>query len=118
MHLGQMRRLRQIALAHQRKHPCRSNIRYPIHEVVLAHELLGLSQNSDRAGHISLGKPQADEKDRIRREGVDAFYLPCQLEAVLRVLLRSIQVVPFVVDTGQAKMRFGGALCVHRGVPQ
>ena len=36
------------------------------------------------------------------------FYLPRQLEALLPVLLGGIQVVPFVEDTGQAKMRFAG----------
>src|SRR2546428_9326952 len=94
--LRQMSGRRQMALAKQRQHLCGSNIRHPKHEVMLAHELFGLIQNSDRARHISLGKPQAGEKHPIRSEGVDAIYLPRQLDALLPVPLGSIQVVPLV----------------------
>ena len=94
--LRQMSGRRQIALAKQRQHLCGSNLRHPMHEVMLARERFGLSQNSGRAGHISLGKFQAGEKHLTGSEGVDAFHLPRQLEALLPVLLGGIQVVPFV----------------------
>ena len=97
-----------MALAKQRQHLCGSNLRHPKHEVMLAHERFGLIQNSDRAGHIALGKLQAGEKHPTRSEGVDAVHLPRQLEALLPVLLGGLQVVPLVGDTGQAKMRFAG----------
>jgi len=97
-----MSRRREMALAQQCKHLRGGNVSHPKHEVVLAQELLGLMQNSDRARHIALSKPQAGEKHRIRGECIYTFSLPRQLEALLPVLLGSIEVVPFVVDTRQA----------------
>ena len=66
-------------------------------------ELFGLIQDRDCAGHIPTGKPQAGDKHSVRNEGVDTFYLPRQLQALLRVQLGSIQIVPFVVDTRQPR---------------
>ena len=37
-----------------------------MHEVILAHGLLGLRQHSGRAGHIALGQFQAGEKHLSR----------------------------------------------------
>ena len=106
--LCQMSGCCQMALVKQDKHLCGSNIRHPKHEAMPAHERFGLIQNSGRAGHISLGKFQAGEQHLIRSEGVDAFHLSRQLEALLPMLLGGIQIIPLVSYTGQAKMRFAG----------
>src|SRR6266568_3903917 len=103
MRLSQMSRRRQIALAEQGQHLCGTNVTHPKNKIVLEQERFGLIQNSDRAGNVSLSKPQPGEKHRIRQEGVDAFYPARQLEALLPVLFGSIQVVSFVRDTRQAK---------------
>ena len=102
MRVSQMSRRRKIALAEKRQYLCGSNIRHPKQEIVLEQKRFGLIQDGDRAGHVSLRQPHAGQKHRIRREGVDAFYLPRQLEALLRVLVGSIQVVAFVINPGQA----------------
>ena len=44
----------------------------------------------------------------MRSEGVDAAHLPRQLRKLSPVLLRGIQIVPFVGYTGQSKARFAG----------
>src|SRR5207244_7113105 len=56
--LREMSGRRQMALPKQRQHLCGSNLRHPKHEVMLAHELLGLREQSGCAGHISLDKFQ------------------------------------------------------------
>ena len=98
--LSQMSGCCQMALVKQDKHLCGSNIRHPKHEAMPAHERFGLIQNSGRAGHISLGKFQTGEKHLIRSEGVDAFHLLRQLEALLPMLLGGIQIIPLVGYTG------------------
>jgi hypothetical protein len=90
----------QMALVKQEKHLYGSNLRHPKHEAMPAHERFGLIQNSGRAGHISLGKFQTGEKHLIRSEGVDAFHLSRQLEALLPMLLSGIQIIPLVGYTG------------------
>ena len=80
-----------------------------MHEVILAHGLLGLRQHGGRAGHIAPGQFQAGEKHLADNEPVNhSVILPRQLKALLPVLLGGIQVVPFVADAGQAKIRFAG----------
>src|SRR6266480_466003 len=94
-----------MALVKQEKHLSGSNIRHPKHEAMPAHVRFGLIQNSGRTGHISLGKFQAGDKHPVRSEGIND-YLPRQLGTLLCVLFGGIQVIPLVVYTGQAKMRF------------
>src|SRR5437588_511373 len=53
----------------------------------------------------SLDKFQAGDKNPVRSEGIND-YLPRQLGTLLCVLFGGIQVIPLVVYTGQAKMRF------------
>ena len=71
-----------------------------------AHVRFRLMQNSDRAGHIAPGQFHTGEKHLAGSEGVETFRLPRQEDALLPMLFGGIQVVPLVVDTGQAKMRF------------
>src|SRR5450755_1415990 len=106
--LSQMSGCCQMALVQQDEHLCGSNIGHPKHEAMSAHERFSLIQNRSSAGYISLNKLQTGEKHFIGSEGIDAFHLSRQLKAVLPVLLSGIQVVPLVVDTGQAKIRFTG----------
>src|SRR5258708_27359635 len=97
----------QVALAQQRQHLRGSNVRDAIHKVFLARGLTGLSQQSSRAGDISLGQLQAGKQHLTENEAVNhSLILPRQVEALSPVLLSSLQVVPFVEYTGQAKMRF------------
>ena len=75
-----------------------------MHEVVLAHGLLGLRQHGGRAGHISPGQLQAGQEHLADDGSVDrADILPRQWKALLPVLFGGIQVVPFVEDAGQAQ---------------
>ena len=61
------------------------------------------------ASHIAPGQFQAGEEHFADNESVNhAVILPRQLQALLRVLLSGIQVVPFVANTGQTKIRFSG----------
>ncbi len=100
---------RQIALAKQRKHLRGSNLGHALHEVMLAHGLLGLRQHGGRAGHIAPGQFQAGQEHLADNESVNhAVILPRQLQALLSVLLSGIQIVPFVEYAGQAKIRFAG----------
>jgi hypothetical protein len=95
----------QMALVKQEKRLCSSNIRHPKHEAMPVHERFGLLQSSSRAGHISLDQFQAGDKHPVRSEGVNDD-LPRHLGTLLCVLRSFLQVIPFVADTGQAKMRF------------
>jgi hypothetical protein len=81
--LGQMSCCRKLVPVKQGKHLCGGDIRHPKHEVMLAHECFGFSQNGSRAGHISPDKFQAGERHPIRSKGVDALHLSRQLEALL-----------------------------------
>jgi hypothetical protein len=63
---------------------------------MLAHRLIGSRQDSGRGGGISVGKFQAGEKHLTGNDSVSVFYLPRQLDTLLRVPLGSIQVIPFV----------------------
>jgi hypothetical protein len=103
-----MSRCGQMALPKQCQDLCGSNVGHPKQEFMQPREVFGLSQYRDSAWHIFLSEPEAGDKHCIRHEGVDAFYLPSQVEAMLPVLLGRIQVVPLVVNPSQAKMRFGG----------
>src|SRR2546421_7186021 len=94
-----------MALVKQEKHLCGSNIRHPKHEAMPAHVRFGLIQRSGRAGHIALGKFQAGDKYPVRSQGVDE-YLPRQLGTLLSVREGGLQVIPFVAEASQAKMRF------------
>src|SRR6516162_8331224 len=94
----------QVALAQQRQHLRGSYLRHTRHKVLLAHGLSGLCEQSDRAIHISLGQFQAGEKHLTEHEAVKhAIKLPRQVQALSPMLLSSIQVVPLVEDTSQAK---------------
>jgi hypothetical protein len=76
---------------------------------VLAHGLLGLRQHCGRASRISPGHPEAGEKHFTDHISVNRFVkLPCQLEALLAVLLSRTEIVPFVREAGQAKIRIAG----------
>src|SRR5215470_18750991 len=97
---------RQMTLAQQDQHVCGSNLRYPIGKVILACRLIGLSEQSGRAGQIALGQLQASEKHLTDNESVNhAIILPRQLEALSPVLLSRSEVIPFVVYACEAKMR-------------
>jgi hypothetical protein len=78
-------------------------------EVLLARRLSGLSEQSGRIVYIALGQVQAGKKHLTEHESINtSIKLPSQVKALLTVLLGSIQIVPFVVDPGQTKMRFAG----------
>ena len=55
-----------------------------------------------------LSKFQPGEKHLTGDESVIVLDLPRQLNALLRVLLGGIKVVPLVAYSGEAKMRFAG----------
>ena len=68
--------------------------------------MLDFRQHDGRACHISSGQLQAREEHFAEDEPVDlAIVVPRQTKALLRVLLGSIEVVPFVEDACQAEVR-------------
>ena len=102
-----MRGGRQLALAQECQHLRGSHFRQAMHKVLLACGLTGLCEQSGRASHIALGQFQAGKKHLTDNESVNhSIILPRQVEALPPVLLGGIQVVPFIVDTGQAQMCF------------
>src|SRR5205823_867228 len=102
---------RQIALAQQRQHLRGSNLRDAIHKVLLASGLIGLSQKSGRAGDISLGQFQVGKKHLTANKSVNhSFILLRQMETLSPVRESCLQVIPFVEDTCQAKIRFADNL--------
>ena len=106
--MRQMSGCRHMALVQQQKHLRGSNLRDAMHEVLLARGPIRLSEQSGRACRISLGQFQAGKQHLTGNDSVGVLYLLPQVEGLLPVRQSSIQVVPFVEDTGQAKMRFAG----------
>ena len=97
-----------MALAKQRQHLCGSHFRDAIYKVVLARGLIGPSEQSGRASHVSPGQRETGKKDLTDNETVNhaSIILPREVESLLPVLLGLIQFVPFIEDTSQANMRF------------
>ena len=93
----------------QDKDLCSSDLRHQVRKAALAQELLGLGQHPGRAGTISLCKSQAGEKCLTGSGCVNSLHLPRKSEALLRVVLGCIQVVPLVKDAGQAQIRLSGS---------
>ena len=71
---------------------------------MLAHIPVGLCQEVCCAGQMPTGKFEAGEEDLASGGGVDGRQLPREFEALPRVLLRGLQVVPLVEDASQAKV--------------
>ena len=108
MRLRKISGRRQISLAKQDKHLCGSNLRNPIHEIMLACGLISLGEDSGRASHVSLREHQPGKKHFTENGSVSVYYLPRQRDAQLRVLFGSILVVPLVEYASQAEMRIAG----------
>src|SRR5438876_9076849 len=97
---------RKTALVKQHQHLRGSHFRDAIDKVVLARGLIGLSEQSGRASHVSPGQREAGKKDLTDNEAVNhaSIILPREVEGLLPVLLGLIQFVPFIEDTSQTKM--------------
>ncbi len=95
----------QPILLQEDEHPNGSHLGRPVRKVRLARRLLSLRQHGVCAGTIALGQFQAGEKDLGANEPVNhAIILPQQLQALFPMLFGGLQIVPFVMDAGQAKM--------------
>ena len=107
MRLCQMRSCRQLALTQERQDLCGSDFRETRREALLVRGLTGLSEHGGCACHIALGQFQTGKKHLTGNGSVNtAIILPRQVAALSPMLLGGLQVVPFIKDMGQAKMRF------------
>ena len=106
--LRQMSGCRQIALAKQRQAPGRQQSQASRDEVLLTRGLIGLA-NMAAAPATSPWASFSRARNTSGMKTINhAVILPCQLQALLCVLFGGIQVVPLVIDPGQAKVRLAG----------
>ncbi len=106
--MGNVRGRRHVALAKERQHLPGGDLGDLEHEVMLARSLIGLSQDGGCAGGISPSYSKSGEEHLAAHGSVGRWRLSGQLETVLPVLLGSIEVVPLVAHTGQAKVGSAG----------
>jgi hypothetical protein len=93
-----------------------SHFRYAIHKVLLARGLTGLSEQSGRAGHISLGQFQAGKKHLTENKSVNnSIILPRQVEALLPVLPGFIQVISTrTLRKNRFSFRCSSEACIYK----
>ena len=95
----------QFALGKQQSHLNSRSLWCLVYEIMMAYGLMDLCQKSSCIGQFSPGQFQADKKQFAFYEYVIMLFIWLRfLEGFFSMMLRSIQIIPFIPNTGQTKM--------------